>query len=90
MKLHDLRPAPRYVSPSPAARVFGELGRIFAELWRDPTDSYSYLRRAARPNELFLVFTEKDIPRLRSEISGFLDDLRTGVAPDDSPKPYRR
>jgi LmbE family N-acetylglucosaminyl deacetylase len=75
---HDLRASPRYASSSPIRRLAGELGRTIQELWRDPTDTYSYFRRAARPNELFLVFAAEDVPRLRSEISAFLGDLREG------------
>ena len=74
---HDLRSAPRYASPSPVGRVLGELARTLGELWRDPTDTYSYMRRAARPNELFLMFAEEDTSQLLSEVSGFLDGLRS-------------
>lgn len=86
---HDLRPAPRYASPGPFRRVLGELVRTVRDLGRDPTDTYSYLRRGPRPNELFLVLAEADGPRLRSEMSELLSALRAGEAPAEDRRIYR-
>lgn len=78
---HDLRRPPRYASASPLGRVVGELGRTLTALYRDPVDGYSYLRRAPRPNELFLVFAEEDVSLIRAQAADFFDSL--GAAKED-------
>jgi hypothetical protein len=75
---HDLRAAPRIVGTSPVRRVVGEVGRMLAGIWQDPTDTYSYMRRAPRPNELFLVRSEENAGALLIEIEDFLADARAG------------
>jgi LmbE family N-acetylglucosaminyl deacetylase len=75
---HDLRAAPRFVGTSPIRRVAGEVGRALTRIWRDPTDTYSYMRRGPRPNELFLVRSEENADALLTEIEEFLADARAG------------
>jgi LmbE family N-acetylglucosaminyl deacetylase len=58
--MHDLRSPPRRRGSGPGAHILGRLSEVVQELWRDPTDTYSYYRRAARPNELFLTYTSND------------------------------
>ena len=73
---HDLRPAPAYAPVSPVQRAIGELGRTTSALLRDPTDTYSYLRRAPRSNELFLLHEERNAPHLIAEIGEWLASRR--------------
>jgi hypothetical protein len=75
---HDLRPAPRVVGTSPVRRIAGMFGRGLRGVLQDPTDSYSYLRRAPRPNEFFLTLRSADSPSLINEVWGFLEDARAG------------
>ena len=54
------------------------VGRGLQSVLRDPTDTYSYLRRAPRPNELFLSLRSGDSQTLINDVQEFLDDVRAG------------
>lgn len=73
---HDLRPAPRFVPASPLRRILGELGRTAGGLLRDPTDTFSYMRRGPRPNEVFLVYRESSARQLGEAVQDWLLGLR--------------
>jgi hypothetical protein len=45
---------------------------VVGGLWRDRADSYSYFRRAVRPNELFFVYTTAD----REALSAYFERSR--------------
>jgi LmbE family N-acetylglucosaminyl deacetylase len=75
---HDLRPSPRVVEASPLQRIAGVIGRGVRGLVRDPTDNYSYMRRAPRPNELFMSLPAEDARSLLEEIGEFLEDVHAG------------
>jgi hypothetical protein len=54
------------------------VGRGIRGLMRDPTDTYSYMRRGPRPNELFMSVRSEDSRSLVEEIGEFLEDARAG------------
>ncbi len=54
--MHDLRAAPRPQGSGPIGRFTSRLLQFAFELWSDPTESYSYFRRATRPNEVFFTY----------------------------------
>lgn len=58
--MHDLRAGPRVVAGGPAGRFVRRLGALFSGLRSDPLSTYSYFRRAVRPNELFFVYLPED------------------------------
>lgn len=62
--MHDLRAPPRTIAGGPAGRLGRHLRALFSQLRRDPIGSYSYFRRAVRPNELFFVYLPDDRPAL--------------------------
>ena len=75
---HDLRPSPRVVGTSPLSRIGATVGRGLSDVLRDPTDTYSYMRRGPRPNELFLTLRAADAQVLLDDVRAFLDDARAG------------
>jgi LmbE family N-acetylglucosaminyl deacetylase len=75
---HDLRPAPRIVGTSPSRRIGGKIVRGLEELLHDPSDTYSYMRRGPRPNEIFLTLSNEDAGLLLEEVGEFLEDARAG------------
>ena len=76
--MHDLRASPRTQGSSPAWNFLERLAGFARELWRDPTDSYSYFRRAPRPNELFFTYSFRDRERVRAYA-----EHSTAEGPDD-------
>ena len=67
--MHDLRPAPHRFVGGPTSRFLSRVAHSVRQVVADPLGTYSYFRRAARPNELFLVYGPDDINALaqRSE-----------------------
>jgi LmbE family N-acetylglucosaminyl deacetylase len=68
--MHDLRAAPRTLSGGPAERFLGLAGSALHEVVRNPLGTYSYFRRAVRPNELFFVYRPEDRARLGRRAEG--------------------
>ena len=66
--MHDLRSAPRRFVGQPTRRFFERLSVVASELWREPFGTYSYYRRAVRPNELFFVYSPSDRSALRAYV----------------------
>jgi LmbE family N-acetylglucosaminyl deacetylase len=66
--MHDLRSAPRRFIGQPTMRFLDRLSVVAAELWREPFGTYSYYRRAVRPNELFFVYSAADHQSLRAYV----------------------
>jgi LmbE family N-acetylglucosaminyl deacetylase len=66
--MHDLRSAPRRFVGQPTMRFFERLSVVASELWREPFGTYSYYRRAVRPNELFFVYSAADHQTLRAYV----------------------
>lgn len=62
---HDLGPAPQPLVGGTSARAVRRLGGMVGDVLRDPFEAYGYFRRAARPNELFLVYGPRDREGLR-------------------------
>ncbi|MDH3916375.1 MAG: PIG-L family deacetylase [Chromatiales bacterium] len=62
--MHDLRAAPRTLSGGPAERFLELAGAALHEVIRNPLGTYSYFRRAVRPNELFFVYRPEDRTQL--------------------------
>lgn len=65
--MHDLRAAPRRSVGGPTGRLLRRLQWAFDELIRDPFETYSYFRRAARPNELLFVYYPEDRSNLLAQ-----------------------
>jgi LmbE family N-acetylglucosaminyl deacetylase len=63
--MHDLRAAPRLPTGGPTGRFLGRINAALHDLIRNPLDTYSYIRRAVRSNEIFFVVAPGD--RLRVE-----------------------
>lgn len=53
--MHDLRAPPKLVTGGPTGRFLGRINAGLDELIRNPLDTYSYIRRAVRANEIFFV-----------------------------------
>jgi LmbE family N-acetylglucosaminyl deacetylase len=66
--MHDLREPPQRSVGQPTGRFFREFGQALAGVRRDPFNTYSYYRRAVRPNELFFVYTTEYRERLEADI----------------------
>jgi hypothetical protein len=66
--MHDLRSAPRRFIGQPTRRFLERLSVVASELWREPFGTYSYYRRAVRPNELFFVYSPSDRSALRAYV----------------------
>jgi LmbE family N-acetylglucosaminyl deacetylase len=66
--MHDLRSAPRRFIGQPTMRFLERLTVVASELWREPFGTYSYYRRAVRPNELFFVYSAADHESLRAYV----------------------
>jgi LmbE family N-acetylglucosaminyl deacetylase len=75
---HDLRSAPRVVGTSAARRVGSMFRRGLQGVLQDPTDTYSYMRRAPRPNELFLRLRSGGSQLLIDSVDEFLEEARAG------------
>jgi LmbE family N-acetylglucosaminyl deacetylase len=75
--MHDLRPAPRRFFGQPTMRLIERLGVLASELWHEPFGTYSYYRRAVRPNELFFIYSPAERSSLRSYVE------RVNRTPDD-------
>jgi LmbE family N-acetylglucosaminyl deacetylase len=58
--MHDLRAAPQRSVGGPTGRFLRRLQWVLDEVTRDPLETYSYFRRAARPNELLFVYYPED------------------------------
>jgi LmbE family N-acetylglucosaminyl deacetylase len=67
--MHDLRSAPRRFFGQPTMRFFERLGVMASELWHEPFGTYSYYRRAVRPNELFFVYSTAE----RLALQGYVE-----------------
>jgi hypothetical protein len=50
-------------------RFLERIGVVASELWREPFGTYSYYRRAVRPNELFFVYS----PAERSALQAYVE-----------------
>ena len=66
--MHDLRSAPRRFLGQPTMRFLDRLVVVISELWREPFGTYSYYRRAVRPNELFFVYSPDERSALRAYV----------------------
>jgi LmbE family N-acetylglucosaminyl deacetylase len=68
--MHDLRAPPRRSVGQPTGRFFREVGQALEEVRRDPIHTYSYYRRAVRPNELFFVYAPRHREALDADTRG--------------------
>ncbi len=67
--MHDLRAAPNPIlGVGPVRRGLDRVASAVREVLRDPAGTYDYLRRAPRPNEVFLVSTWADRTELRAYV----------------------
>jgi LmbE family N-acetylglucosaminyl deacetylase len=66
--MHDLRSAPAPIIGGPLRRGLDRLARALGQFLRDPAGTYDYMRRAARPNEVFLVSRWEDREALRAYV----------------------
>jgi LmbE family N-acetylglucosaminyl deacetylase len=64
--MHDLRAAPEYFVGGPTRRFLGRLESAAKQVAADPSGTYSYFRRAVRPNELFFVYQPEEREFLQS------------------------
>jgi LmbE family N-acetylglucosaminyl deacetylase len=67
--MHDLRAAPDRFVGGPTERFLGRLNSAAKQVIADPLGTYSYFRRATRPNELFFVYEANERELLRSFIA---------------------
>lgn len=63
--MHDLRAAPHMGQGAPARTFAWKLRRAVGRVLADPFDTYSYFRRAPRPNELFVTLPADQAAGLR-------------------------
>jgi len=66
--MHDLRAAPDRFVGGPTERFVSRIRWAAKEVVADPLGTYSYFRRAIRPNELFFVYEPAERDLLRSSI----------------------
>jgi len=66
--MHDLRPAPRVFVEQRIGAFLHRVQLALADLRHEPFGTYSYYRRAVRPNELFFVYSPADREALQSYI----------------------
>jgi LmbE family N-acetylglucosaminyl deacetylase len=62
--MHDLRQAPNRFVGGPAKRFLDRLRWAGQQIKADPLGTYSYFRRAVRPNEIFFVYGAEELPLL--------------------------
>lgn len=66
--MHDLRAAPDRFVGGPTERFLSRIEWAADQVLADPLGTYSYFRRATRPNELFFVYEPAERDLLRSLI----------------------
>lgn len=64
--MHDLRAAPHRFYGGPTYRFLSRLHWAAEDVVADPLGTYSYFRRAVRPNEIFFVYEPAERHLLRS------------------------
>ncbi len=64
--MHDLRYAPQQFYGGPMNRFFSRMRWAIGQVVADPLGTYSYFRRAVRPNELFFVYEPEERAYLES------------------------